>query len=169
MVYEIATTFDDTDPDAPTIQFDGTGPSLTITLNQWPNKFAVCVVYRDTNTPSKSYGCSPFFVEPDGNSDASFCTTWPLSCYCDSSCVSDFTHFCDYYNWIPGTESDLTIIIDTNNSVSPREYQLNSWQYTQPTESADCPETFENSVRKMKLLSGVWEDNPGNNFTFDPA
>ena len=124
MVYEIVHTFDSTNAGSPTIQFVGSGPSLTISMNSWSSKFAVCVVYRDTNVPSKSYGCSPFFVEPVVTYDPTFCTSYPTSCYCSGTCITDFSQFCSYANYVPGVQTDFTMKINQANTVSPADFQI---------------------------------------------
>ena len=47
MIYEIKVSYDETQAGAPTVQLDGSGPSLKIRFNTWTDKFAVCVAYKD--------------------------------------------------------------------------------------------------------------------------
>ena len=146
MVYEVVHTFDSSVAGSPDIQFVSSGPSLTISMNQWSSKFAVCVVYRDTNVPSKSYGCSPFFVEPAGVSDPTFCTTYPTSCYCSGTCITDFSAFCSYSNYVPGAQADITIKVDQANAASPAVFQLAQWTETEPALSTACADPISNNV-----------------------
>ena len=52
----------------------------------------------------------------------SFCDSNAGSCYCDETCVSDFTGFCDKI--LPKTveQSDFTVTIDSANADSPDTY-----------------------------------------------
>ena len=92
MEYEIVTTYDNTLVGSPDVVLVGDGPSLTITMNSWSSKFAVCIIYKDTAVNTKIYGCAPFFVEPAGHADMLFCVNHPESCYClwTPACVDNF-------------------------------------------------------------------------------
>ena len=104
------------------------------------------MVYKDLNSPSKSYGCSPFFVEPAGVTEETFCTNYTSSCYCTETCVSDFSQFCGYSNYIPGTQEDFTIKIDSNNSDNPQQIQIAQWTETESALSESCEEIISEDV-----------------------
>lgn len=146
MGYEIVHSFDSSVPGAPEIEFEGDGPSLTIAMNDWSSKFTVGVVYRDLNTPSKSYGCSFFSVEPAGRSDADFCSRYGESCYCTVTCIVDVSEFCQHTNYIPGTQADFTITVDQGNAEDPQEILLAEWDYSVPELSASCGDSIANDV-----------------------
>ena len=105
----------------------GTGPSLEVTLGI--DRIAVCVGYEDAST-GKSYDCSPFFIDIDeATSDPNYCTTNPSSCYCSllTPCIDDFTSFCDQVQPTITAQADLTLIIDSANTSTPRLHNLLFW------------------------------------------
>ena len=61
---------------------------------------------------------------PEGTELSSFCFWFSDSCYCDNSCVSDFSAFCEYLNWIPGAEADIVLTIRSENTATPEVYDL---------------------------------------------
>ena len=127
MEFEVVTTLVGTPPSIPDVQLFDSSPGIipsgvTIDMNGYTEKFAVCVVYKDA---FKSYGCSAFFVEPkhDDVTPAPFCTTFPTSCWCPSdNCLDNFTSFCDKISYQPGNTSDMTWLLDGVNVITPKEY-----------------------------------------------
>ena len=74
------------------VTLQGSGPSFSITT-LGISRVAMCIAYRDSVT-QKYYDCAPFFIEIQEKDDADFCDTNVSSCYCTSTCVSDFSTFC---------------------------------------------------------------------------
>ena len=140
MAYEIVHNFDATIVGPPEIELIEGGPSLTIAMNSYPSLFSVCVVYKDLNEPTKYYGCSPFAVGPAGAFDIGFCATYPYSCYCDFTCIVDYSAFCAYTNYIPGTEGqpDFSIKIYQDNVEYPQEVSMTQWEFSNPSLSSSC-------------------------------
>ena len=64
MSFDVVTTIDADNSEGASVWLNGVGPSLEIDFGDYRHKFAVCVIYKDSN--DKYYGCAPFFGVPEG-------------------------------------------------------------------------------------------------------